>query len=121
MYVTGNSDVKVTIDSTANDGAKGRVEIEYHGIVRSICADHWDIRDANVICKMEGYSGAALATKVPKDKSDRVWLSDIDCTGTESKIKYCGNVDWNWENKPCTRDLRAGVVCKESKKPLSRA
>jgi len=66
---------------------------------------------------MEGYpAGAALATKVPKGKNDRVWLSDVQCTGNESKIEDCRNVNWNWENKPCTSShLRAGVVCIECK------
>lgn len=93
----------------------GLLEIQYNGIWRSICAENWDIKDAQVICKMiSNFSKAAVATKVkvPAGQQNRVWISKVDCFGNETNIESCKNHTWNWENNNCASGrFRAGVIC----------
>ena len=37
------------------DAQSGRVELVYDGLRGTICNDHWDDKDASVICRMLGF------------------------------------------------------------------
>ena len=69
---------------------EGRVEIMYQGIWGTICDDGWDDTDATVVCKQLGYSHG-IATRQAQFGSGNgpVWLSQVSCLGTESKLSHC--------------------------------
>ena len=41
--------------------SEGRVEMKYRNEWRTICDDHWTLKEANVICRFLGYGSAAVA------------------------------------------------------------
>ncbi|XP_062600800.1 scavenger receptor cysteine-rich type 1 protein M130-like [Saccostrea cucullata] len=69
----------------------GRVEVSYVGVWGTICDDAWDINDANVVCRMLGYSsgGRAFSQATYGRGSGKIWLDQVQCDGTESSLWEC--------------------------------
>ncbi|KAL8176298.1 UNVERIFIED_CONTAM: hypothetical protein K2H54_030365 [Gekko kuhli] len=99
----------------ANDlnHCSGRVEIYHEGIWGTICDDDWDLGDASVVCH---YLGCGNALSAPQSAhfgagSGRIWLDNVNCTGTENAISECPAKPWG-END-CSHSEDASVVCGE--------
>ncbi|NXU58653.1 MARCO protein, partial [Turnix velox] len=89
-------------------GRRGRVEIFHQGSWGTICDDYWSIQDANVVCRMLGYS-RALSYFTASPGSGEIWLDDVNCTGTEDSIFDCPKSDWGVHN--CSHNEDAGLEC----------
>ncbi|XP_028411948.1 deleted in malignant brain tumors 1 protein-like [Dendronephthya gigantea] len=93
------------------DSGTGRVEIFHNGQWGTICDNHWDIRDARVVCRQLGYVDAVSSLRgyQVSSGSGRIWLSDVACTGSEQNITGCSHGKWG-DNK-CRHSEDAGVEC----------
>ena len=98
---------------------EGRLEICFNETWGTVCDGFWSTPDANVACRQLGFqpSGAtALYNAAFGTGTGPVWLDDLLCSGTESRIVDCsnggvGNIDFcNGHNDD------AGVRCIEGKK-----
>jgi len=110
----GPPSVQVRLVNGSND-REGRVEVLYKGEWGTVCNDDFDIRDANVICRMMGFPGA-LSAEIngrfgPGNSSQRVLLDDLWCSGHENSVASCSFRGWGSHN--CHHKEDAGVVCKE--------
>ena len=99
----------------------GRVEVYHDGTWGTVCDDHWDIKEATVVCRMLGFRYAwtalSFASYVIPDNPDLVgtgpiWLDDVACTGNESSLTGCNHRGWLMHN--CDHLEDAGVVCGDS-------
>ena len=91
---------------------QGRVSLYYNGQWGTICQDHWDMNDANVVCRMLGYPGAfdfTNRTVFGSANDGPIWLDDVNCTGNESTLAACPHAGWGKSNCDHTKD--AGVKC----------
>ena len=97
--------------STKNEG---RVELFYQGNWGTVCDDDWDIKDANVICKMLGYPRAiqALPSSAFGEGTGDIVLDNVNCS-SEDDIFDCGHN--GYLNHNCEHLKDAGVVCDNSK------
>ena len=88
----------------------GRVEIWKHGEWGTVCGENWDLDDANVVCRQLGYPGASQALKDAHfgPGQGRVWLSNLQCNGSESKLLQCFQSPY----LHCSHSQDAAVVCK---------
>ena len=101
--------------STANEGY---IEaLGSNGQWGGVCDDHFDKKDADVVCHMLGYPSADKNFKSYKDhKFGRApsghdfLLDDLKCTGSESSIFDCPNKGGEWEEN-CVASEIAGVRC----------
>lgn len=95
--------------------SSGRVEISYNGAWGTICDDSWDINDANVICRMRGYSHATNASTVTEGNrgEGKIWLTDVMCTGEEATIWECKKSAWAVHS--CGHDEDVYVECHDPK------
>jgi len=75
--------------------------------------DGWDIREAHVVCRQLGFTGAGAAAATCYATfgpgSGRIWMDDVHCGGGESSLLSCGQRGWGSHN--CGHWEDAGVVC----------
>lgn len=59
------------------------LQIYRSGKYGTVCDDSWDIKDANVVCRMLGMGNATAATVRAKygQGVGIVWMDDVNCTG----------------------------------------
>ena len=69
----------------------GRVEVLERHQWGTVCDDNWDIRDANVVCWQLGCGVAIAAPGLAHfgRGSGPIWLSEVNCTGTEDSLSKC--------------------------------
>ncbi|KAM9380263.1 macrophage receptor MARCO [Phaethornis superciliosus] len=92
----------------AEGGRRGRVEILYQGVWGTICDDGWNIAEATVVCRMLGYSHS-VAAFTAKAGTGKIWLDDVNCSGSEESIFDCQKPAWGVNN--CSHSEDAGVEC----------
>ncbi|RDD41199.1 Deleted in malignant brain tumors 1 protein [Trichoplax sp. H2] len=90
---------------------QGRVEVYYNGSWGTICDNNFDFKDATVICHQLGYLTALTAGCCPisGQGTGSVWLSNLQCDGTESTISSCKHNGWG--NNTCANAKDASVTC----------
>lgn len=98
------------------DGAReseGRVEIFHDGHWGTVCDDHWDIKDANVVCKMLNYSQAVRAPGQAffGRGNGKIWQSKVKCVGNETTLLQCENQGWGVNT--CDHHEDASVICQK--------
>ncbi|NXI70105.1 DMBT1 protein, partial [Anseranas semipalmata] len=112
------SDSGITISTSVRlvDGpnrCSGRVEVLHNDVWGTVCDDGWDLREAKVVCKQLG-CGTALSA-LPESKygegKGQIWLSDVNCTGTEASLTECETKPWG--KNICNHVEDASVECSE--------
>ncbi|XP_030851628.1 deleted in malignant brain tumors 1 protein-like [Strongylocentrotus purpuratus] len=91
--------------------AEGRVEILHDGSWGTVCDDSWDLKDAEVVCKMLSFEGALdapLGARFGKG-SGSIFLDEVQCHGTETDIERCDHDGIGINN--CAHNEDASVIC----------
>ena len=96
-------------------GNSGRVEICNDGKWGTVCHDRWSSADAQVVCRQLGFltTGALPLSgfSVP-DGSGPIWLDNVGCRGTETRLVDCPASPLG--NHNCVHAEDAGVRCQVS-------
>ncbi|XP_027715901.1 soluble scavenger receptor cysteine-rich domain-containing protein SSC5D isoform X2 [Vombatus ursinus] len=92
-------------------GCAGRLEVRHGGRWGTVCDDGWDLRDAAVACSELGCGGALAAPRGAffGEGTGPVWLSELDCRGSESRLSLCRHR--GWKAHICSHEEDAGLVC----------
>lgn len=91
---------------------EGRVEVFANGVWGTVCDDGFDMKEANVVCRMLGYSGAtrAFSNAHYGEGKGRILMDQLHCSGNERDIFECPmNSTIGTHN--CKHDEDAGVEC----------
>ncbi|XP_031566686.1 deleted in malignant brain tumors 1 protein-like, partial [Actinia tenebrosa] len=90
---------------------EGRVEVFYNGQWGTICDDHWDLNDANVVCRSLGLPSATSAPHSAffGQGSGPIWLDNVNCHGNETSPSQCSHGGWGTHN--CGHSEDASVIC----------
>ncbi|CAC5357498.1 DMBT1 [Mytilus coruscus] len=92
---------------------EGTVELNVNGQWGTICGhNEFDLLDADVICRMAGYSRALqiYTTAHFGQGNGSILLSNPQCSGNEDIIDDCGSNGW-YNTGSCTHYYDADVVC----------
>ena len=90
---------------------EGRVEIYVQGQWGTVCDDHWDIREATVVCTQLGFLDAKSAETSAEfgRGSGQIHFDDIHCTGSEATLNNCPSRPIGQHD--CSHYEDAGVRC----------
>ena len=90
---------------------EGRVEVYHNGTWGTVCDDGWDLQDAMVVCRQEGYFNVTSAKRSASfgAGSGPIFLSNLSCSGNESHIMACPK--YSSADHNCTHSEDAGVIC----------
>ncbi|XP_070556422.1 uncharacterized protein [Ptychodera flava] len=95
---------------------EGRVEVFLNGQWGAVCDVGWDIKDAEVVCKEIGLTGAmrpALSESgkgapFPGNEDTEMSMNDVNCLGNETSVLKC---DFENDTTGCSHENAAGVYC----------
>ncbi|XP_051569973.1 scavenger receptor cysteine-rich type 1 protein M130 [Myxocyprinus asiaticus] len=109
FLLTGAQDVRLV---NGFDICFGTVEIVYNDTWGTVCDDSWDIYDAAVVCRQLrcGRAFSAHNQAIFGKGSGQIWLSEVNCKGSESSLSECQQSASN----DCSHSKDAGVVCSAS-------
>ena len=99
-----------------SNAREGRVEVTYGGRKGTVCDDGWDNKDAQVVCRMLGFSGGN-ALQGPSSTgghnfgagTGEILLDNVECTGSEQSSFDCKHNGIGVQN--CGHGEDAGVRC----------
>uniref|UniRef100_A0A8C1KT47 Soluble scavenger receptor cysteine-rich domain-containing protein SSC5D n=1 Tax=Cyprinus carpio TaxID=7962 RepID=A0A8C1KT47_CYPCA len=117
QFCSHENDVSVICAETVrlvggNSLCAGRVEVLHDGEWGTVQDVGWDLPDAEVVCRELGCGEALTAPKSAYfgEGSGNVWVSNLQCTGSELTLTNCGLYGWGIEANH-TED--AGVICSD--------
>ncbi|KAL4241093.1 Neurotrypsin [Mactra antiquata] len=92
------------------DNYEGRVEITINGVNGTICDDDFDDVDADVVCRMLGFSsGVTASVGMFGPGNGAIWMDEVSCIGNEADITQCSYL--GPRDHTCTHDEDVGVIC----------
>ncbi len=100
-------DVRLVGGTTAQEG---RVEIYHNSEWGTVCDDRFGADEAAVVCRQLGLTGGEVHREAAfGEGAGTIWLDDVQCDGTESRLADCTSVGWGVHN--CRHSEDVGVSC----------
>lgn len=93
--------------------ASGTIQVTKNGVLGTICDDHFNKADAQVVCRMLGSKGGVAAPTsegVFPPGTGKILYDELNCVGTEQSIEQCTSSAIN----DCFHSEDAGVICDSS-------
>ncbi|XP_071111385.1 uncharacterized protein [Haliotis cracherodii] len=90
---------------------RGRVEVLHNNVWGTLCrGSSFSTQEAKVVCKMANlpWTSASVTTSYGPGKG-LIWLSNVDCTGTETSLDECSHSGWGTAS--CSHSSDVGVIC----------
>ncbi|XP_056011221.1 deleted in malignant brain tumors 1 protein-like [Ostrea edulis] len=100
------------------DAYQGRVEVYAFGQWGTICDDAFTNQNAGVLCQMLGYSSTGASFRGAGSfgsGSGKIWLDNVNCTGSERSITQCRSNGWGAHN--CGHNEDVGIICSPATYP----
>ena len=110
MHVRSSSYFVVRLQF-GNAPTNGRVEVFHEGRWGTICDVGWEDQDADVLCRSLDFdSGYVWPRNTVPSGNGTIWLTNIECSGTEQRLSECAHSEWGLVGQ-CTHYADAGAQC----------
>ncbi|XP_067678804.1 scavenger receptor cysteine-rich domain-containing group B protein-like isoform X2 [Haliotis asinina] len=106
-----NTNLQMRLNSTTP--GRGRVEVLHNNVWGTVCrGSSFSSKEAQVVCKMANlpWSMASVTTSYGPGEG-LIWLSNVDCTGTETSLYECSHSGWGTA-PGCYHSSDVGVICR---------
>ncbi|KAM5174133.1 uncharacterized protein ACOB7L_013965 [Callospermophilus lateralis] len=116
IVCSGYTDIRLMKNGSSQ--CEGQVEMKTSGGWRTLCASHWNMANANVVCRQ---LGCGVAVSTPKGEyfvegGDEIWRDRFHCSGSESFLWNCPVTALGVP--ACAHGNTASVVCSENQTQL---
>jgi len=90
---------------------EGRLEVYHNDTWGTVCHDGFTDAAARVVCYMLGYGyvGQAIGRRYDGG-SGQIWLDDVQCSGTETRIADCRHRGWGSHNCEHYEDVSVSCI-----------
>ncbi|CAC5422430.1 Neurotrypsin [Mytilus coruscus] len=89
---------------------EGTVELYHLGKWGEVCDTNFDVKDAEVICRMLGYTaGIPRLLNSTDSGTGLVWMDNLLCNGGEIDVALCKSDGFG--SKTCSRNRKAAIYC----------
>ncbi|XP_063448443.1 neurotrypsin-like [Mytilus trossulus] len=92
--------------------SEGRLEVFHNNAWGTVCDKNFDATDAATVCQILGYNTSNpyfIGGAYFGEGTNRVWLDELACNGTEDDIGKCGSRGWGVSQCGHSRDV--SVIC----------
>nr|XP_042103525.1 antigen WC1.1 isoform X4 [Ovis aries] len=102
---------EVRLMTNGSSQCEGQVEINISGQWRALCASHWSLANANVVCRQLGCGVAISTPRGPHlvERGDQISTVRFHCSGAESFLWSCPVTALGGPD--CSHDNTASVIC----------
>ena len=102
---------EVRLMTNGSSQCEGQVEMNISGRWRALCASHWSLANANVVCHQLGCGVAISTHKGPHlvGRDDQISTARFHCLGAESFLWSCPVTALGGSD--CSHGNMASVIC----------
>ena len=98
--------------NTGRNRFGGRLEFYYNNEWGTVCGDIWNSSDAAVACRQLGFVSVSDSNSSlfgAGTSSQHIWLYDVACSGSESRLIDCSHAGIGFDN--CDHSEDVGIIC----------
>ncbi|KAI4878019.1 hypothetical protein NFI96_024447 [Prochilodus magdalenae] len=107
VILTGSFNIRLV---NGTDTCSGKVEVYHSGQWGTVCANGWDMNDAEVVCRQLGCGAAVSASHSAYfgQGSGPILLYEVACSGNENTLSNCSHSGFGYNY--CNLSKDAGVM-----------
>nr|XP_020040062.1 antigen WC1.1-like [Castor canadensis] len=118
VHIVCSEYAEVRLMNNGTSRCEGQVELNTSQGWRTLCASHWNMANANVVCRQ---LGCGIAISTPKgayylERGEEIWKDRFHCSGSESFLWSCPVTALGVP--ACAPGNTASVVCSGSQTQL---
>ncbi|XP_066108694.1 antigen WC1.1-like [Saccopteryx bilineata] len=111
VQVVCSAYTEIRLMKNGTSQCEGNLEVNVSGEWRMLCASHWNMANADVVCRQLGCGVSLSITKeaYSVERDTQIWKAQFHCSGAESSLWNCSMTALGIPD--CTHGNMASVIC----------